>query len=315
MDRSLFRERQYQLPPAEQFRRDVKFTSPTHQQRESPFFTTLPAEIRRMIYIELFGSQLVHVYFRQYGETYDREGAPSDAKIPGWVHCVCRRGREAVPHCHDEENHKWCYLSASILRTCQLAYIEGIPTLYQTNILSFRCPRDIISFQVQVRHFSTLLRSIDLYISSWDLEGQRRWIVRDPTDYLGILIQVLNCLKNVRFYFECEIWSNAHDISKLQPPRRDSPMHQHFFLPGDITEDVDEEIQRNLKNRHSNRIIKVTANAKELLSGCYGEPSDVEDEDYLPSSSDTDDSDTEKGDSEDSEDSEVEGPSWIMLQD
>jgi hypothetical protein len=104
------------LTPAEQFRRDAKFKLPTASQGQSPLLT-LPAEIQRMILTELLGDKLVHVHLRHSAEKYEREGAPT--KIPGWVHCLCRRRRSAIPHYHDEQNHKWCFLSMNILRTCQ----------------------------------------------------------------------------------------------------------------------------------------------------------------------------------------------------
>jgi hypothetical protein len=97
---------------------DDKFESPTAPQGQSPFFR-LPAEIRNMIYKELFGSRVVHIWFHRCNETYDQEGAPDDSRVQ-WLHCVCHLGRKAVPHFHEEHDQEWSYLSTNILRACQL---------------------------------------------------------------------------------------------------------------------------------------------------------------------------------------------------
>ncbi|RGP66657.1 hypothetical protein FSPOR_6532 [Fusarium sporotrichioides] len=115
------RERRSDTPPptpVEQFRRDAKFTLPTATQGQSPLLT-LPAEIQRMIFTELLGKQLVHVHLRHRDDKYEREGAPR--KVSRWVHCVCCLERNTVPHYHEEKNHRWCFLSTNILRTCQSA--------------------------------------------------------------------------------------------------------------------------------------------------------------------------------------------------
>jgi len=106
------------LTPAEQFRNDSRFTLPTAPQGQSPLFS-LPIEIQRMIFTELFGDKLVHIHLRRSNEKYERDGAPT--KVPGWVHCVCHRKRDTVPHYHQEKSHVWSFLSTNILRACQSA--------------------------------------------------------------------------------------------------------------------------------------------------------------------------------------------------
>ncbi|KAJ4269713.1 hypothetical protein NW762_001381 [Fusarium torreyae] len=261
-DASIIRRRPGSLlPPAERFRRSTKLTSPNDHQRQSSLFNTLPAEIRRMIYIELFGSQLVHVYFRQHGEDYKREDAPSDAKTPGWVRCICRRGREAVPHYHEEKNHKWCYLSASILRTCQLA--------------------------------PSLVQFVDLYLSNYDDE-ERPWAERDAYDFSLLAAGLFRSFNNARFYFEDGVLAPDLYVSILsrRHTHRGSPP-RHFFLSGAMTKAGSEEMQRDLAEQLGEGTIQVTPNAEGLLANCHGEASDAEDEDHLLSSSGTDDSDTE----------------------
>ncbi|KAL9565371.1 hypothetical protein ACKAV7_010460 [Fusarium commune] len=154
----------------------IKFKSSTASQGQPPFFR-LPAEMRNMIYKELFGGRVVHIWFHRCRESYHRKRAPNDAMFQ-WLHCVCHRGREAAPHFHEESDHEWSYLSTSILRACQSTYMEGIPVLYGTNTLSFRCPVDLSQFQDSDRHFSRLVQVFDLY-GAYD---KQHWQVDNPSN-------------------------------------------------------------------------------------------------------------------------------------
>ncbi|KAH7237470.1 uncharacterized protein BKA55DRAFT_543007 [Fusarium redolens] len=104
-----------------------------HAQDGSLFFTKLHPELRRQIFIYLFGESTVHIKFHQDRDQFKREGRPKPSKIPGWCHCVCRKGREALPHRHSEKDHKWCYLSANVMFTCKWAFQSGLHVLYGTN--------------------------------------------------------------------------------------------------------------------------------------------------------------------------------------
>ncbi|KAH6997090.1 hypothetical protein EDB80DRAFT_726972 [Ilyonectria destructans] len=89
-----------------------------HDQAKSPFFKKLNEDIRRLIYLELFGERRLHVEFCHSPDRFRRQGHPAH-HLPGWVHCVCRKNDTEPPHHHDESNHKWCFLSANLLRTCK----------------------------------------------------------------------------------------------------------------------------------------------------------------------------------------------------
>lgn len=87
-------------------------------QDVSPFFRKLNGDIRRLIYIELFGESLVHIGFSQPTMGFKTNKTP---KLPGLWHCICRRSRRGAPDMYYEYNHEWCYLATSVLFTCKFA--------------------------------------------------------------------------------------------------------------------------------------------------------------------------------------------------
>ncbi|KAM0473336.1 hypothetical protein ACHAP7_008296 [Fusarium lateritium] len=284
LSRSSRHERQ--STPAERFRNNTKFTTPPAYQGRSPLFA-LPAEIRQLIYKELFGSELVHVFFRQRGEKFEREGAPGNARIPSFVHCVCRRGREAVPHYHDEKNHKWSFLSINLLKTCQSAYIEGVPILYQTNTLSFRCPRDIVFFQAQVEAFSNLTQSFDLHCARISCHDKvlhhnnacHPWALPRGQFYAYFDMiwsdkDLAASARRVRLYFEKEETGDFYVAFHIRTLLRSDvvPSAQiQVFLQGNSNSMIDESVKLT-STPDKRRRITVTANTK--VSECYGEVSD-----------------------------------------
>ncbi|KAJ4269709.1 hypothetical protein NW762_001377 [Fusarium torreyae] len=129
-------------------------------QRGSLLFTKLPPEIRREIFIELFGSSRVHIIFRGSSKVYSRDGHPK-APTPGWCHCVCRKSK-SLPHAHNEKTHKWCRLATNILFTCKWAYQSGIGVLYSTNTLMFEGYEDISIFNTWIEG-DLRFNSLDFY--------------------------------------------------------------------------------------------------------------------------------------------------------
>ncbi|CVL05830.1 uncharacterized protein FMAN_10510 [Fusarium mangiferae] len=105
-------------------------------QENSSFFTKLPPELRRLIFIYLFGESTVHIKFHQSKDQFKREGRPKPSKVPGWCHCVCRKGKGALPHQHSEKDHKWCQLSANVMFTCKWAFQSGLHVLYDYAMFS-----------------------------------------------------------------------------------------------------------------------------------------------------------------------------------
>ncbi|CZR41350.1 uncharacterized protein FPRO_10939 [Fusarium proliferatum ET1] len=133
-------------------------------QRNSLFFTKLSPELRRQIFIYLFGESKVHIKFLQSSEKLKREGHPKYSRIPGWYHCVCRKGLKVPIHPHSEEDHKWCYLSADIIFTCKWAYQSGLPVLYRTNKLILDNPQDYTMFSSWFNAKQKYIRSISLHL-------------------------------------------------------------------------------------------------------------------------------------------------------
>ncbi|WXC66790.1 hypothetical protein SNK03_012568 [Fusarium graminearum] len=278
--------------PAEQFRRDAKFTLPAATQGQSRLLT-LPAEIQRMIFTELLGDKFVHVHLRHKDDKYEREGAPS--KVSRWIHCVCLRERNAIPHYHDEKNHKWCFLSINILRTCQLAYLQSLPVLYQTNTLAFRCAKDATLFESLFVHFSSLIQSVDLYCTDCGCFGEnlcrrqchsdRRWRMNTCKfdSYYQLFLNSTSSsakIRTLRLYFENDDSSSFHHrikalvFSSIQPDAQ-----IQIFVPGEFDKRADETIKLEAPPTKRDRVTVIT-HAKDLISGCRREMSDEEAEQH-----------------------------------
>ncbi|KAF5564300.1 hypothetical protein FNAPI_2193 [Fusarium napiforme] len=133
-------------------------------QENSSFFTKLPPELRRQIFIYLFGESSVHVKFHQSKDQFKREGRPKPSKAPGWCHCVCRKGNEACAHRHSEKDHKWCYLSANVMFTCKWAFQSGLHVLYGTNRFMFDSLQDYIMFSSWVTTKQKYIKWLKLYL-------------------------------------------------------------------------------------------------------------------------------------------------------
>ncbi|KAM0549121.1 hypothetical protein ACHAPJ_009576 [Fusarium lateritium] len=145
----------------------VLFSRGKHQKSNPSFFCRLPKEIRHMIYEELFGRRMIHIMYYNVADVNEmkRENRPR-ARIPGFANCVCRRPPDAESHRHRENDHKWCYVSANILRTCKQALEEGITTLYGSNTLMFHSHPDFVRFITTVHRYRTIIRKVYLYSGS-----------------------------------------------------------------------------------------------------------------------------------------------------
>ncbi|KAM5345618.1 hypothetical protein ACJ41O_011479 [Fusarium nematophilum] len=136
-------------------------------QSASPFFAKLCPEIRRQIFVELFGERLVHVKFSNQGKgsrSFKRNGHPPN-ELTGWWHCVCRRGRRTMPHDHSEKDHKWCYLPTNFIFTCKRVFHEGTSVLYGTNTLLFESAWDILIFRTQTRGYLGMVKNLDYFFA------------------------------------------------------------------------------------------------------------------------------------------------------
>lgn len=83
-------------------------------QGTSPFFNRFPLEIRRMIYMELFGSRNVHV-------TSGLQGIKMEWS-PKLAHWICGRD-SASPHKCIRKDHEWQCLSVHLMFTCKQAWV------------------------------------------------------------------------------------------------------------------------------------------------------------------------------------------------
>ncbi|QGI67210.1 hypothetical protein CEK26_011164 [Fusarium fujikuroi] len=97
-------------------------------QRDSLFFTKLSPELRRQIFIYLFGESKVHIKFLQSSEKLKREGHPKYSRLPGWYHC------------------------------------SGLPVLYRTNKLILDNPQDYTMFSSWFNAKQNYIRSISLHL-------------------------------------------------------------------------------------------------------------------------------------------------------
>ncbi|KAM5456723.1 hypothetical protein MaudCBS49596_000964 [Microsporum audouinii] len=121
----------------------------------SLFFLRLPPEIRRMVYIALFGSRTIHMSLHYTtsivaGKAHARLDTIKRTDDPNlqwrWWHCVCHRYRN-LPFWNDRcslpqytscrahyGDHSSCFIGVlEWLLTSRRCYTEAMPVLYHTN--------------------------------------------------------------------------------------------------------------------------------------------------------------------------------------
>ncbi|RSL47566.1 hypothetical protein CEP54_013335 [Fusarium duplospermum] len=160
------------------------------EQSDSKFFTKLYPDIRREIFLHLFGSRHVHVMFANSrgvdkSEEFWRHGHPPLTHV-GWLHCVCRSEAKLLPHAHFEYKHKWRYLSTNLLWTCKRAYEEGIALLYSSNTFLFQESIDLINFHTIAVDHMRFVRSLEIQIN---LGEQDTW--RMEADAFRLMVSTL----------------------------------------------------------------------------------------------------------------------------
>ncbi|KAN0087191.1 hypothetical protein V8E54_000879 [Elaphomyces granulatus] len=134
----------------------------TQQLGEPTFFTRLPAEIRLLIYENLFGWRTVHM--TQHFLGYDLNLKKSKFR---WRHRLCCRDpqRDFMQHmvCCSDNVLKYPRLDTSILFTCRQAYSEGIVTLYSTTTFQFYDHELFMSFRtLPPPHCLEAIRSLEV---------------------------------------------------------------------------------------------------------------------------------------------------------
>ncbi|KAK4645759.1 hypothetical protein QC761_204360 [Podospora bellae-mahoneyi] len=138
-------------------------------QLESPLFGKLPAELRAVIYTEIFGGQRIHLNFTTHPIRADRVGLRKR-----WRHAICEEP-VAGPFSEVTSRQHHCFLASrrrvldiNLLFTCQRVFEEGIPILYQSNTFHIvnigteRLPSDDLrSLQVKIPKNWGLIRSLE----------------------------------------------------------------------------------------------------------------------------------------------------------
>lgn len=166
-------------------------------------------------------------------------------------------------------------------------YIEGIPILYQTNTLSFRCPRDIVFFQAQVEAFSKLAQAVDLHCAKTSSRDEllhhnaayHPWALpRGQFDAYFEMMWLDKDLavsaRHVRLYFETAETGDFYVAFNVRTLLRSDvvPAAQiQVFLQGNSNSMVDESIKLTSTPDKRRRI---TVNANTKVSECHGEISD-----------------------------------------
>ncbi|KAL2687581.1 hypothetical protein Neosp_005142 [[Neocosmospora] mangrovei] len=133
----------------------IEKPGPIKSQEQSLFFQKLIPDVRRLIYLEVFGSRSVHVV---HG---------CRISDPAYFLYTCRQPDNADPHseCPDigKEN---CRLSTNLLYTCQMAYHEGATLLFKSNKLLFPDHTDCAVFFTHVPDsFQNSVRSLDICVN------------------------------------------------------------------------------------------------------------------------------------------------------
>ncbi|KAJ4204659.1 hypothetical protein NW767_004172 [Fusarium falciforme] len=221
-------------------------------QPKSPFFKKLPPEIRKMIYTELFGSRLVHVFFHSSAYlkpefSYTREGAPPRRKTPGWAHCVCQQAIKAPLHKHSEEHHEWYYLSASIIFTCKYAFEEGIPILYGSNYLSYSHTATYWAFVDATGRYIDLITNLNFSLA-FELDRHSPASHRGHTSPTLLLYWLVNLKARS---LDCQIDMDPVDALLIKFAQEkvlaDGPQF-HFFLPNLARTSVERELRGGVDN-------------------------------------------------------------------
>lgn len=149
-----------ELPLLPTNRRNISTVSLLDKENSPSFFSLLPAEIRRQIYMEAFGARTYHMDLDyDFGDPHDRDSTvwqwPTGWK---WWSCVCKRhlllnppwdsclfpptSRDVCGNVNGtyarKKPEEYCLGVMGWLLTCRQAYIEGIDVLFRTNTIHIR---------------------------------------------------------------------------------------------------------------------------------------------------------------------------------
>ncbi|KAH6971835.1 hypothetical protein BKA56DRAFT_677899 [Ilyonectria sp. MPI-CAGE-AT-0026] len=237
-----------------------------------PFFRNLNWDIRRLIYIELFGESLVHIGFSQPTKAFMTTKTP---KLPGLWHCICRKSREEAPDMYRECDYEWCsracwllavgaqeevkrhrgrecYLSTGLLFTCKFAFEEGIGILYATNSFIFHSPRDFSTFHSYAMPYLHSVRFIDVVVGDGPRRHQGDWLpelkalcttIREPFHRLNLRIRVLEKYGS-SVGKRSVVSAIARAVQKLLRSDDDFVRHIELFLSENLLSAVQSKVKR-----------------------------------------------------------------------
>ncbi|KAF5007336.1 hypothetical protein FDECE_6346 [Fusarium decemcellulare] len=255
-----------------------------NHQKNSTFFKLCP-DVRRLVYIELFGNKLVHVALGNKQDYFKRRGHPRVAA--GWWHCICRRGPQSSVHLHYEADHKWCYLAMNILLTCKRAFEEGIRILYHSNTLQFDRPWDFLFFKTLTFDYGRLLDSLVISIR---IGGSytTHYVRESPTETMGTLRPLAEAIsktgvRNLRLRFLVGLSAFNKDIPKSKR-KRDLAREIAHALKILTAANIDTEVFLNDEMKSETEKYTVNFRAKslqliELGDWAYASRLDAEDSD------------------------------------
>ncbi|RSL37885.1 hypothetical protein CEP53_015396 [Fusarium sp. AF-6] len=261
-------------------RNRIEKPGPVNQQEHSPFFQKIIPDVRRLIYLEAFGSRSVHV-------------VPGLRRNdPAYFLYTCRQPDDASPHdeCPDVGEEK-CRLATNLLYTCQMAYDEGATLLFKSNKLLFSDQDDFSMFFNQVPDmFQNSVRSLDICVQF------------NYCDIIHLIQPMCEMLSNWTGYFELRMrWDMDHHrrkkrfanfniaLSALQQLMKNPRIRPKFWAPKMLEDGVGLVLEKEDRQR--------LEFVKDENESDHNDQDDGEDEDE-------DDWDDDSDDSYDDDDSE-----------
>ncbi|KAJ4269707.1 hypothetical protein NW762_001375 [Fusarium torreyae] len=129
---------------------------PTDDIDESPLFTQLNADVRRLIYLKVFSSSRVVVAFRAHGD-------PPSSGPRGWMHYECQEGSALPPDDSIATKNPNRLQGTSLLFSCQKVYAEAVWVLYPSITMVFDSPDLFCFFNRCFQSKVGMLRSCEFY--------------------------------------------------------------------------------------------------------------------------------------------------------
>ncbi|KAJ4269708.1 hypothetical protein NW762_001376 [Fusarium torreyae] len=127
-----------------------------YSQSASPFFGKLNADVRCLIYKELFGISRVYIMFTSPANFH---------RYPGpvvWRHRIREDSRKTQSSSRLQ--------GTNLIFTCKKAYYESVAVLYGSNTMIFESPEQYILFNDTFEHNVTKFNSADVHL--WGVDNE-----------------------------------------------------------------------------------------------------------------------------------------------